>query len=149
DEIRAAGLRDNEALVLAIEQLDAELFLQRLDLMADGALCQAQLFGRAREAAVAGGSLERPEGIEYGKATTHGQPSLKKNGKDRNPIRLWQSFRSSKFQPIKIRGGTPKNDALHAVTNEHSSRRIGLSTQPPGCKKTLRPSAAPVLAEDR
>src|SRR5262249_37811380 len=72
DEIGATGLRDDEALVLAVEQFDAELLLQRLDLMADGALGQEQLFGRAGETAMAGSSLERPERIEYGKATTHG-----------------------------------------------------------------------------
>jgi hypothetical protein len=38
-KIFAAGLSDHQSLTLAIEELDAERLLQRLNLMAHGSLC--------------------------------------------------------------------------------------------------------------
>src|SRR5262245_21348388 len=49
-EIGAARLGDDEPLAFAIEQFDAELDLERLDLMAHRALGDAELFGGAGEA---------------------------------------------------------------------------------------------------
>src|SRR5262245_26215407 len=63
-EIGAASLGDDEPLVLAIEQLQPELGLERLHLMADRALGDAELLGGAREALVAGRGLEGLERIE-------------------------------------------------------------------------------------
>src|SRR5581483_1298676 len=70
-QVLAARLGDDEPLALAIEELDAELQLQGLDLMADGALRHAQLLGGAREALVARGRLEGPERIERRKPARH------------------------------------------------------------------------------
>ncbi len=71
DEIVPAGGRDLEALAVALEQLDAELALERLHLLADRALGDVKLLGRAREALVAGGRLERAERIERRQAARH------------------------------------------------------------------------------
>ena len=70
-EVLAARLRDDEALALAIEELDAQLELQGLHLVAHRALRHAQLLGRAREALVAGRGLESLERIEGRKAAEH------------------------------------------------------------------------------
>ena len=70
-EIFAAGLGDDKPLPLAIEQLETERFFQRLDLLADGALGDVQLFRRAREAFAARRSLEGLEGIERRQAARH------------------------------------------------------------------------------
>src|SRR5580704_4834500 len=51
-QIIAPGIGNDQPLPLAIKELDAELRLQRLYLMADGALRDAQLFGRPCEADV-------------------------------------------------------------------------------------------------
>src|SRR5262245_32032106 len=58
-EVLAAGFGDHQPLAFAIEELDAEFGLQRLDLMADRALGNTQLLRGAREALVPRGSLER------------------------------------------------------------------------------------------
>jgi hypothetical protein len=64
DEIIPAGRGNPEALALATEELDAELGLEGLDLLAHRALGDVKLLGRAGQAFVAGGGLERPECIE-------------------------------------------------------------------------------------
>jgi len=74
-----AGRRDRaDALVfhafllaLAAEELDAELDLEGLDLLAHRALGDVKLLGRAGEAFVAGGGLERPECIERRQPARH------------------------------------------------------------------------------
>ena len=63
-EIGPAGLGDHQPLPLAVEQLHPEFGFQRFDLMADRALRDEQLFGRPREALVAGRSLEGFEGVQ-------------------------------------------------------------------------------------
>jgi hypothetical protein len=70
-EILAARLRDDEALALAIEELDAQLELQSLHLVAHRPLRHAQLLGGAREALVPGRSLESLERIEGRKTAEH------------------------------------------------------------------------------
>jgi len=70
-QIIAAGFGDDEPLPLAIEQLDAELRLQRLYLMAHRALRDAKLRGGVREADVPGSGLEGLKRIELGQAARH------------------------------------------------------------------------------
>ena len=70
-EVFAALLGDDEALALAREELEPELGLQRLHLVADGALRDAQLLGRPREALVPGGGLEGLQGVQGRKAAQH------------------------------------------------------------------------------
>jgi hypothetical protein len=60
-EIGAACLGDHQPLAFAIEQLQPELGLECFDLMADGALGDAQFLGRAREALVPGRGFESLE----------------------------------------------------------------------------------------
>src|SRR5262245_51973282 len=74
-EIGAASLGDDEPLVLTIEQLEPELGLERLHLMADRALGDAQLLGGAREALVASRGLERLECIERWQLARHRRPT--------------------------------------------------------------------------
>src|SRR5947199_10801426 len=64
DKVFATGLRDDQPLALAIEELDAKFLFQRLDLMADRPLRHTQFLGGAREALVAGRRLEGFKGIE-------------------------------------------------------------------------------------
>ena len=71
-EIGAAGFGDDQPLALAIEELEAELRLERLDLVADRALRDAQLLGGAREALVAGRGLEGLERVQRRQAARHG-----------------------------------------------------------------------------
>jgi hypothetical protein len=73
-QIAAPRLSDHEALALAVEQLHAQLGLERLDLMADGALRHAQLLGCAREALVAGRRLESLERIQRRQMARHKHP---------------------------------------------------------------------------
>src|SRR5262249_34936456 len=70
-EIGATCLGDDQPLSLAIEQLQPELGLERLDLMADGALGDAEFLGRAREARVAGRGCESLERSERRQAARH------------------------------------------------------------------------------
>ena len=74
-EIFAAGIGDNQPLALAIEKLDAERGLQRLDLMADGALGDTQLFSRSREAFASRRSLESLQGVQRWQLAGHRRPS--------------------------------------------------------------------------
>src|SRR5215469_2385318 len=71
DEIIPAGRGDLEALALAAEKPDAELGLERLDLLAHGALGDVKLLGRAGEAFVSCSGLERPEGVERRQPARH------------------------------------------------------------------------------
>ena len=71
DQVVAAGFGEHEALALAIEQLDAELGLERLDLVADRALGDEQLLGRAGEALVPRRGLEGLQGVQRRKALPH------------------------------------------------------------------------------
>ena len=61
----------------ALEQSDAQLRLERLDLMADRALGDRQLVGRPGEARMARGRLEGAYGIEGRQAARH--PILDEN----------------------------------------------------------------------
>ena len=57
--------------MLAIEQPDPELGLERLDLMADRALRDEQLGGRASEALVPCRRLEGAQRVQWRKALPH------------------------------------------------------------------------------
>ena len=70
-KIVASRLGDDEPLRLAIEELEAQLCLERFHLMADSPLCNAELFGRARKALVPGGSLEGLERIQGRQSARH------------------------------------------------------------------------------
>ena len=78
-EIFATGVGDDQPLALAIEKLDAERRFQRLDLMADGALGDAQLFGRAREAFAARRGLEGLERVERWQLAGHARSFMRKS----------------------------------------------------------------------
>ena len=70
-EVLAPGLGDDETLPLAIEELDPELRLQRLDLMAHRPLGDEQLLGRPGETFMAGGRLEGLQRIQRRQAAQH------------------------------------------------------------------------------
>src|SRR5262249_35351675 len=74
-EILAAALGDHQPLTLAVEELDAELLLQRLDLVAERAMRDAELLGRARKTFVARRGLEGAKRIERGQSPEHGSRS--------------------------------------------------------------------------
>ena len=61
--------RQFQRAVAADEQGDAELLLQPADLMADRGLGDVQFGGRAREAQVASGGLERAQAVERGQGS--------------------------------------------------------------------------------
>ena len=71
DEILATGLGNDQALALAIEELDPELRLQGLDLVAHGTLRDTQLLRGPREALMAGRGLEGLECVQRWKAAKH------------------------------------------------------------------------------
>ena len=71
-KIFAAGLGHHQPLALAIEKLDAERRLQRLDLMAHRALRDVQLFSRPGEALAPRRGLE---GLEAHSAGANGEAS--------------------------------------------------------------------------
>ena len=75
DKILATGLGDDQALALAIEELDAELRFQRFDLMAYGSLGDTQFFSGSREALMPSGRLESLERVQRWKPAKHGSPS--------------------------------------------------------------------------
>ena len=56
--VEIAGLGEAHALARAVEELDAQLVLQRINLVADGGLREAQLLRRARKVQVAGHGQE-------------------------------------------------------------------------------------------
>ena len=70
-EIAAPGLGDDQTIVLALEELKRKLDLERLDLVADGALRQAQLLSGAREALVPGRGVERPQRVQRWQQAAH------------------------------------------------------------------------------
>src|SRR3954451_23164885 len=70
-EIIAPGLGDDEPLALAIEQLEAERLLERLDLVAHRPWRDAKLVRRPGEALMARRSLEGLERIERREAAKH------------------------------------------------------------------------------
>ena len=74
-EIGASGFGDGETLPFAVEQLQPELGLERLHLMADGALGDAELLGGAGEALVARRCLERLECVERRQPARHRPPT--------------------------------------------------------------------------
>jgi hypothetical protein len=78
-KIFAAGLGNHQPLALAIEQLDAERALQRLDLMADGALGDAQFFRRPGEALAPRRRLEGFQCVQRGQAAQHSHGFHEKN----------------------------------------------------------------------
>ncbi len=77
-QIVAARLGDDKALAFAVEQLDAKLGFERLDLMADRALRDVKLVGRARETLMPGGGLEGLQGIERWQARAHRTDFMRK-----------------------------------------------------------------------
>src|SRR5262249_53481611 len=77
-QVLAPRLGDEEALALAVEQLDAEFLLQRLDLMAHGALGDEQLLGGARETLVAGRGFEGLERVERRQSAWHSSDFMRK-----------------------------------------------------------------------
>jgi hypothetical protein len=70
-KIIAPGLGDDEPLALAVEQLEAERRLERLDLMAHRALRDAKLVCRPGEALMPRRGLEGLERIERRKTAKH------------------------------------------------------------------------------
>ena len=101
-EVFAARLGDDEPLALAIEELDPELEFQRLDLVADGALGDAKLLGRAREAFMPRGGLEGLESIQRREAPAHGDPH------EENSVRVEKRcFAGNRFVVLLIR--LPRN----------------------------------------
>src|SRR5215469_16870717 len=77
-QIIAPGIGNDEPLPLAIEELDAKLRLQRLHLMAHGALSDAQLLGSAGEADVSGSGLKSLERVKLWQASRHGFQMMRK-----------------------------------------------------------------------
>jgi hypothetical protein len=63
-KIFATGVRQDEPLALAAEELDAERGLQRFDLVADGSLRDTELLGRSREAFAPRRSLESLKSVK-------------------------------------------------------------------------------------
>ena len=59
----------------ALEQADADLVLQLLDLMADGCRRHVQLLRGAGEAQVAGSGVKGLDGLQSGNVAQHGQSS--------------------------------------------------------------------------
>src|SRR5205823_11722464 len=84
-EIVPARLRDDQTLTLTIEQLDRELRLQRLHLMAHRALRDAQLLRCAREALMPGGGLEGFQSVQRRQMRAHRETS------GRSLEKLWQA----------------------------------------------------------
>jgi hypothetical protein len=76
-EIAAPRLRDHQPLALPVEQLEAQLGFERLHLMADGALGDAQFLGGAREALATGGSLKSLQSVERRQSARHRRPHEK------------------------------------------------------------------------
>ena len=70
-EVVLAGFGEDEPLMLAIEQPDAELDLERLDLVADRALRHEQFGGGAGEALVPCCGLEGAQRVQWRKALPH------------------------------------------------------------------------------
>jgi hypothetical protein len=67
-------LGQDQLLVQALEQLDAQTVFQRLDLLANGARSHVQLLGGQFEAEMARGGLEGPERVERRQDVGHWPP---------------------------------------------------------------------------
>src|SRR5713101_3002533 len=70
--------REQQPLALAIEELDAEFHLQRLDLMAHSTLRDTQLFGGSGETLMACRSLKSLEGIQRWQTAKHPRTFMRK-----------------------------------------------------------------------
>src|SRR5262249_36564004 len=81
-EVVAARFRDEQALALAIEQLDSQRCLKGLDLLAHRALRNAELFRGASEALMPGRGVERLQIVQWRQARAHRMTSL---------VKLWQA----------------------------------------------------------
>src|SRR5215831_7772611 len=77
-EIFAPRARNQQPLALPIEELDAELRFQRLDLMTDSTLSDTQLFGGSSKTLMAGRSLKSLEGIQGWQAAKHPRTFMRK-----------------------------------------------------------------------
>src|SRR6266545_1250934 len=85
-KIFATGLGDHKSLAHAIEKLDAERFLQGLDLMVHSSLCDAQFFSRSREALAPRRGLEGLEGVQRWQAAKHRSTFMRKARQVREDI---------------------------------------------------------------
>src|SRR5215471_16848676 len=81
-QVIAPGIGNDQPLPLAIEELDAEFRLQRLHLMAHGALRDAQLLSGACEADMSGGGFESLERVELWQAPRHGSGFMRKTQRE-------------------------------------------------------------------
>ena len=70
-----ARWRETDRAVVALEQGDAEVFLERLDLPADGRLGDEQLLRREREAQAPAGGFETAQEVERGQSRGHSHSS--------------------------------------------------------------------------
>jgi hypothetical protein len=77
-EIFAPRPCNRQALALAIEELDAEFRLQRLDLMTHSTLRDTQLFGGSGETLMACCSLKSLEGIQRRQTAKHPRTLMRK-----------------------------------------------------------------------
>ena len=81
-EVIAASLGEDQPLPLAMEELEPECVLERFDLMADRALRDVQLFGRAREALAPGRGFEGLQAIQRWETTCHGPIVMRKSNQE-------------------------------------------------------------------
>src|SRR5262249_31143972 len=72
--INATSIGDDQAIALALKELQAELGLERLDLMAHRALSDAEFLGSAREASVPRRGIERPQRVQRWQGAAHSAP---------------------------------------------------------------------------
>ena len=77
-KIFATSLGNHKSLPLAIEKLDAERCLQRLDLMAHCSLRDTQFLSRSRKALATRGSLEGLEGVQRWQTAKHRSAFMRK-----------------------------------------------------------------------
>src|ERR1700758_4602613 len=77
-KVVATSIRDQQALTLSIEQLDAEFGFKRLHLMTYGALRDTELLCGTRETLMARGGLIGFEGVEWWQTAQHDPPWLMK-----------------------------------------------------------------------
>ncbi|MNT07092.1 hypothetical protein D3C72_1417820 [compost metagenome] len=75
--IDAAGRRQRDALAVALEQRHAQFVFQRADLVADRAVRDKQLRGRARKALVPRRGLEGAQGGQRGQARQFAMPAAR------------------------------------------------------------------------
>ena len=111
-EVGATCLGDHQSLPFAIEQLQPELGLERLHLMADGALGDAELLGGAREALVTGRGFEGLERIERRQPAWHRRTKAKRK------------LRQAREKMVGLQCG-PTTCGLAAIAPATRSRYIG------------------------